>query len=147
MPNTIKSKGLIAGYASLFNVMDRVRDRVAKGAFMKSLRASKILGKMPKMLWQHDFNQPIGVWTRIFEDDRGLYAEGRLTLGVPRADQAYLLLQEGAIDGLSIGFRPVLAKQDKDCKIRTLIDVDLMEISLVTLGANPKATVSMVSVQ
>ena len=143
--NQPQRKGVIKGYASLFDVIDRMRDKVAKGAFAKSLRAAKILGQMPKMLWQHDPKQPIGVWTRLFEDERGLYAEGRLALGVPRADQAYLLLQAGAINGLSIGFRSIQAKQDKECKTRTLLDVDLIEISLVTFGANALATAKVFS--
>jgi hypothetical protein len=132
-------KGRIAGYASYFNNVDRLHDRVAPGAFQLSLKSAKRQGRMPKMLWQHDPKQPIGVWTRLYEDERGLYAEGRLTLGVGKADEAFLLLKEGAIDGLSIGFRTLKATQDKGFKTRTLLEVDLIEISLVTFGANTLA--------
>lgn len=145
MRNNIRSKeGMIAGYASYFNIVDRMRDRVAKGAFKRTLRASKLLGKMPKMLWQHDPKQPIGVWTRLFEDERGLFVEGFLALGVPKADEAFLLLKQGAIDGLSIGFRTIQASHDQGCKTRTLLDIDLIEISLVTFGANDCATVQVI---
>jgi HK97 family phage prohead protease len=142
-----QQKGIIKGYASFFDVMDQQRDRVARGAFEKSLRAWRILGKMPKMLWQHDPKQPLGVWTTLREDGQGLYVEGKLTLGVKRADEAYLLLKEGALDGLSIGFRPLVTKEDKIHKARVLLDIDLIEISLVTFGANAKATVSHVKTQ
>jgi HK97 family phage prohead protease len=73
-----------------------------------------------------------------------LYVEGKLTLGVAKADEAYLLLKEGALDGLSIGFRPIVTREDKIQKARILLDVDLLEISLVTFGANAKAIVSNV---
>ncbi len=140
-------RGLIKGYASFFDVIDQQRDRVTRGAFAKSLRAWRILGKMPKMLWQHDPKQPLGVWTCLREDGQGLYAEGKLTLGVGQADEAYLLLKEGALDGLSIGFRPVVTREDRVHKARVLLDIDLIEISLVTFGANGKATVSHVKTQ
>lgn len=91
-----------------------------------------------------NFKQPIGVWTRLQEDMQGLYVEGRLALGVMQADEAYLLLKEGALDGLSIGFRTLKTMQDKKQKARILLDIDLIEISLVTFGANAKATVSVI---
>ncbi len=136
-----QKKGLIAGYASFFDVLDQQQDRIVKGAFTKTLKAWRQMGKMPKMLWQHDACQPIGVWTRLHEDDQGLYAEGRLALGVSKADEAYLLLKEGALEGLSIGFRTVESLRDKERKTRILLDIDLIEISLVTFGANAKAVI------
>lgn len=136
-----QNKGLIEGYASIFDVVDQQRERIAKGAFTKTLRAWRLSGKMPKMLWQHDAQQPIGLWTRLSEDEQGLYAEGRLTLGVPKADEAYLLLKEGVLESLSIGFRTIEAMQDKEHKTRVLLDIDLVEISLVTFGANTRATI------
>jgi len=152
MTNTIRlnpsqKKGIIAGYASFFDLMDSHQDRVAKGAFAKTLRAWRMLGKMPKMLWQHDPKCPIGVWTHLYENERGLYVEGRLALGVKQADEAYLLLKEGVIEGLSIGFRTLKATQDKTSKARILLDIDLIEISLVTFGANTCATVQQVKTQ
>ena len=99
---------------------------------------------MPKMLWQHDPKHPIGIWTYLSEDKRGLYAEGRLALGVRQADEAYLLLKEGILENLSIGFRTVKAVRDKTTKGRLLLDIDLIEISLVTFGANSRALVRQV---
>lgn len=139
-----QKKGVIAGYASLFHIIDHQHDRIEKGAFKKTLRAWKLSGKTPKMLWQHDPKQPIGVWTHLEEDHQGLYVRGRLTLGVPKADEAYLLLKEGALEGLSIGFRPIEAVSAKNFKGRILLDIDLVEISLVTFGANRSATVSVI---
>ena len=140
----IQKKGLIRGYASCFDKMDQQRDIVVKGAFSKTLHAWHFLGKKPKMLWQHKAHQPIGVWTHLRQDDYGLYVEGQLALGVSLADEAYLLLKEKVLDGLSIGFRTLEAVHDKQRKARLILDIDLIEISLVTFGANPNATVSQV---
>lgn len=139
-----QKKGIIAGYASLFHIVDHQHDRIEKGAFQKTLRAWRLAGKMPKMLWQHDPKQPIGVWTHLEEDHQGLYVRGHLTLGVPKADEAYLLLKAGALEGLSIGFRIIEAKASQNFKGRILLDIDLVEISLVTFGANRNATVSVI---
>lgn len=141
--NSPQKKGIITGYASFFNIIDQTGDQIVKGAFAKTLRAWHFFGKMPKMLWQHDPKCPIGIWTRLEEDERGLYAEGILSLGVKQADEAYLLMKSGAIDGLSIGFRTIVATQSKRQKSRLLLDIDLIEISLVTFGANTKATASV----
>lgn len=134
-------KGLFSGYASYFDVIDQKRDQIARGAFTKTLKAWQLSGKKPKMLWQHESKEPIGLWTTLKQDEKGLYVEGRLALGLPRADEAYLLLKEGIIDGLSIGFRTVESAYDPEHKTRILLDIDLLEISLVTFGANSKATV------
>lgn len=133
--------GLFRGYASFFNTTDQQRDKVVKGAFQKSLRAWKFFGKWPKMLWQHDPKMPIGLWTHLQEDDCGLYAEGRLALGLRQADEAYFLLKEGILDNLSIGFRSVKAGRDPKTSTRLLLEIDLLEISLVTFGANSRALV------
>lgn len=139
-----QKKGVIVGYASFFNVIDQQRDQIAKGAFTNTLKAWYLSGKFPKMLWQHDLAQPIGVWTHLREDAKGLYAKGRLALGVVKADEAYLLLKEGALEGLSIGFLTRQARQDKERKSRILLDIDLVEISLVTFGSNPQARIQHV---
>ncbi len=139
-----QNKGIIAGYASCFDRVDQQRDIIAKGAFSKTLRAWQLSGKRPKMLWQHQHRHPIGVWDRLYTDDYGLYVEGRLALGVACADEAYLLLKAGVLDGLSIGFRTIDAVQDRHRKARLILDIDLIEISLVTFGANLNATVQHV---
>lgn len=137
----IENKGMIAGYASCFDKVDQQRDIIAKGAFTKTLKAWQLSGKQPKMLWQHNPHQPIGVWTHLQQDGYGLYVVGQLALGALQADEAYLLLKKGVLDGLSIGFRTIEAVHDSLKKARLILDIDLIEISLVTFGANSSATV------
>ena len=74
-------------------------------------RGSPRAGGGVKMLWQHDPTQPIGVWDEVREDARGLFVRGRLLLEVRAAREAHVLLQAGAIDGLSIGYRTLRARE------------------------------------
>lgn len=134
--------GLIEGYASLFGVEDGGGDVVLSGAFKRSLAKRGAAGV--KMLWQHKAEEPIGVWTAIEEDARGLKVAGRLDLSVARAREALSLLRSGAVDGLSIGFRTRSAATDKSSGVRRLIEIDLWEISLVTFPMLTQARVSKV---
>ncbi len=129
----------ITGYASLFNAEDKGGDVVQKGAYVASLaRLSKAGGKV-KMLWQHDPMQPIGVWDEIYEDNKGLFVKGRLLPEVQAGREAMALLQAGAIDGLSIGYRTVRA--EKYSKGRLLHEIELWEVSMVTFPMLPEARV------
>lgn len=137
--------GEIEGYGSTFGgEPDSVGDVVTKGAFSDSLKAHKAKGTMPKMYWQHDPSEPIGRWLDAVEDDHGLKMRGKLNLGVPRAVAAHALLKEGDIDGLSIGYRIRQHEEDKDAGVWHLKAVDLFEVSIVSIGANPNATVGSV---
>ncbi len=123
-------RGVFAGYASLFGVPDSTGDVVVPGAFAASL-ARRGPGGV-RMLFQHDAGQPIGTWLDLREDGRGLFVRGRLSADVQQAEELARLLQDGAIDGLSIGFRAVLATRDRVTRRRRLTRIDLWEISLVT---------------
>jgi hypothetical protein len=128
----------IEGYASVFGQGDRGGDVVAPGAFAASL-AARGAGRV-RMLWQHDPGQPIGVWEEIREDGRGLFVRGRLLPEVARGREAAALLEAGAIDGLSIGYRTVKAGRDGQGR-RLLTQVELWEVSLVTFPMLPEARV------
>ena len=119
--------GRFSGYASVFDVVDNGMDVVAKGAFTKSLANRK-----PKMLWQHDTQQVIGVWDEVAEDERGLYVKGRLLKDVSKGREAMALLRAGALDSMSIGYRTKEAINEGSGRVRRLVEVDLFEISLVT---------------
>ena len=125
--------GIIAGYASVFNLVDQHNDLIKPGAF-KKLKAKKI-----KLLWQHKAEDPIGVIEEIYEDQHGLYFKAKLLLELPKAKLAYNLIKAEAISGVSIGFR-VLNSYHKD-EVRIIEDIDLWEISLVTFPANMEANI------
>jgi HK97 family phage prohead protease len=133
------TSGRFSGYGSVFNNQDLHADVIKPGAFSRSLRDWNGKGQLPKMLWQHQTHNPIGMWERIREDDVGLYVEGQLFLDVQQGREAYTFLKNGVVDGLSIGFD--IVKASPSAKGRTIHDIELYEISLVTFAANPLARV------
>lgn len=130
-----------SGYGSTFGNVDRVGDVVEKGAFAKSLDSHKSSGTMPAMLLHHDMHRPIGVWTKMEEDERGLSVEGKLTQGVRDADEAYALLKDGALHSMSIGYRVVREEYNRKTGVNHLHEISLHELSLVTIPANAAAVV------
>ena len=58
-----------------------------------------------KLLSQHKTDEPIGIFTEVFEDSKGLFVRGKLALGTQKGRETYELMKLGAIDGMSIGFR------------------------------------------
>jgi HK97 family phage prohead protease len=136
----LKDGAEIAGYASLFGAADHGGDVVQKGAYDASLKRLAKVRSGVKMLWQHDPTRPIGVWDEVREDPRGLYVRGRLLLEVQAAREAHVLLQAGAIDGLSIGYRTIRSEKAQSGQ-RLLHEIELWEVSLVTFPMLPEARV------
>ena len=136
------AEGEFEGYASVFGIEDQGHDIVASGAFRRSLRARGI-GNV-KLLFQHDAREPIGVWRDIHEDTRGLFVRGRILPELQRGRNVLALMRAGALDGLSIGYQVVRSQTDRKTGIRTLIDVDLWEISIVTFPLLSAARVTRV---
>jgi hypothetical protein len=141
----IQGDGRFSGYASTFGgEPDSYGDVIAPGAFQASLGSNGYGGNGVKMLWQHDADDPIGMWTVLREDSKGLYVEGQLVLEVQKAKEAYALLKVGAVNTMSIGFRIKAFSEDRDKGVRTLEEIELYEISLVTFPANVNATITSV---
>src|SRR2546428_13765765 len=95
--------GTFSGYASTFGKVDLQNEIVEAGAFARSLTKSG--GQYP-LLWQHNHDEPIGSITAQ-ENSRGLFVRGKLVLGVSKAKDAYELLKEKLLTGMSIGFRVI----------------------------------------
>ena len=98
------------------------------------------------MLYQHKSDMPIGVFTKMEEDEKGLLVKGQLAMQTQAGREAYELMKMGALSGLSIGFRTNEKgyTYDKRTRKRIIEDVELMEVSLVTFPMNPRAQVDMV---
>lgn len=126
--------GTITGYGARFDIKDLGGDIILPGAFTKSLKE-----RMPKMLWQHDMRDPIGVWEEASEDDRGLAVKGRINLEVQRGREAHSLAKQGAVGGLSIGFIPI--NPDRKADQRQIREAKVFEVSLVTLPMQPEANI------
>ena len=122
-----------AGYAALFDRVDQGGDVVRKGAFARSLGRKGPVA----LLWQHEPGRRIGRIEYLEEDRRGLRIIARLTDG-----EAARLLKGGAVSGLSFGYRVRAARGREP---RELTEVELIEISLVTMPMQPGARVHAVA--
>lgn len=149
------SEMTFTGYGSVFGVLDSYDDVIEPGAFSATIAKFKKTGVWPAMLAQHggwgitsQDMTPVGVWTEMKEDERGLYVEGKLA-DTPRGHELYTLMKmtpRPAINGLSIGF---YADDYHDVKedgktIRHITGISLVELSLVTFPANDDARVENV---
>jgi HK97 family phage prohead protease len=139
--------GQIEGYASVFGVRDSYNEVVMPGAFAESLAKHQREGTYPLMLWQHNPDEPIGVWNELSDDGKGLMGKGQLLKGVRRADEALIMLKAGAIQGMSIGYREVDVKPSDKGEPRQLIKLDLLEASIVSFPANRRARVDAVKAE
>lgn len=131
--------GRIRGYASRFGEPDQSGDVVAPGAFAASLSRLKAAGRSIKFLWQHDPAKPIGIWHEVIENRNGLFVSGEVLTDLSLGKEASILMTAGAIDGLSIGYRVIRAENNAETGGRTLHEVDLWEVSLVTFPMLPTA--------
>lgn len=139
---SIEEDGTFEGYGSIFGNVDSYNEKVAPGAFVESIAKHKREGTSVLMLWQHNPNEPIGVWEDLAEDAKGLWGKGRIVTAVQRGKEVYELLKAKAIRGLSIGYREIEADQEN--AVRILKKLDLWEISPVSFPANRRARVESV---
>jgi HK97 family phage prohead protease len=130
-----RAKLRIEGWAAIYDEPDLKGDIVAPGAFRTSLAA--IGPARVKLLNQHNNDTPIGRWLRLDEKKRGLYAVGEITRATQAGRETAHLIEEGILDGLSIGFNTVKARQTKDG--RRILEAALWEISIVTFPMAPHA--------
>jgi HK97 family phage prohead protease len=131
--------GTFSGYLSVFDTEDSYGDTVIKGAFKRTLRNKK---EFP-LLWSHDVTMPIGGFTGK-EDAKGLLIDGKLTLGVQKAQEARALMLDKVVKGLSIGYQTVKEEIDSKTSKRKLLEVNLWEGSICVFGACPGAEVAEV---
>ena len=136
--------GTFEGYASVFNNKDLGNDVIKQGAFSESIKGKK--PRQIKLLYQHKTDEPIGVIDSLVEDTRGLKIKGRLAMGTQKGKEVFELMKMGALDSMSIGYRlsPDDYKYSDKLKKRTITNLDLMEISMVTFPMNPKAKITKV---
>lgn len=133
-----------AGYAAVFDRVDRGGDVIRGGAFgdmgagtgvdMGAGMGADMSGSVP-LLWQHR-GRPVGAIEAIAPDARGLRVIGRI-------DDPHVatLVRSGALAGLSIGYRTLAARRGR---VRELTRLDLVEVSLVAHPMQPLARVHAV---
>lgn len=125
------------GYLSTYGNVDRVNDYFVKGAFDQSIKEL-----WPKLLWQHEDKEIIGVFEDILSDDKGLFVKGKM----PKTDtlvsgRVIPQMKVGSIRSMSVGFFAEEWEIDeKGC--RKITKAFLVEGSLVSIPANPEAQIT-----
>lgn len=140
----IKDNGTFEGYGACFNNIDGHGEIIAAGSFSQSLQNHRQKGTMPAMLWQHQPENPVGVFSDMHEDSKGLHVTGHLAMKTAKGAEAFEFLKIRAVSGLSIGFRTKAESRDTKTGGRIITEVDLFECSLVTFPANDSARVQSV---
>lgn len=150
--------GVFSGYGAITGNIDASGDKIDHGAFKRTLREWEDKGKFPPMLLQHgggmfgggaDDMLPVGKWNSMEENSKGLKVEGELfAMGTERGQYIYEGMKAGALDGMSIGYRVrkegvVHGTKPTDPR-RTIKDLDLVELSIVTFPMNDKARIGAV---
>lgn len=146
--------GTFSGYASVFGGVDSYNDTILPGAYKSVIERIKSgVARMPKMFVNHrSWELPIGKWTDMREDEKGLRIEGELTPGNPQAAIVKAALEHQTVDGMSIGYS--LSPDDIDYvdkngeTIRIIKSISsLPEVSIVTYPADDAARVDLESVK
>lgn len=149
----VQENGIFKGYGSTFGGKpDSYGDIIAPGAFSETLLKNGRGGMGVSMLWQHKSDEPIGVWTALSEDRRGLKLEGKLEIDSEFGKRIHGLMKMGALKGLSIGFDmprdkngkvdPSTYEIDSKKNTRLLKRINLWEVSPVTFPANTRARIT-----
>jgi HK97 family phage prohead protease len=137
--------GLVEGYAATFSGLDLHHDTIVPGAFADSIGEHRAAGTAPAMLWNHRPAEPIGRWTAMGEDARGLRVRGQINLETTRGREAYAHVKAGDVDGLSIGYQvpPGGQRHNRDGS-RALTKIRLHEVSVASVPSDPRARLTSV---
>lgn len=134
--NSDNDELFIEGYGAVFGNVDSYDDIIVQGAFNKSLSENK--GRIA-FCYQHELDEPIGKIVEIKEDEKGLWLRVRIS---DSCDEIKTKIREGILKEMSVGFQTMIATYDENTDIRTIKEVKLWEVSLVTIAANPLAYIT-----
>ena len=127
----------IKGYAST-NDTDRAGDVINKEAWEKG--GLDNFSNNPIILFNHDYNKPIGRATSLETDEKGLKITANLSKS---AGDVTNLVKEGILRAFSVGFRVKDADYMESGDGYLIKDAELFEVSVVSVPANQAATFSV----
>ena len=140
---SVNDEGIFEGYLSTYDDVDSYGTYFIPGAWDKSIERFNS-GEVIPVLWSHDRSKPIGKFTELKSDEKGLWGRGKLTLEDPQAKIAYAHMKDGSVMGLSVGF-----ELDYDNVIYNrlldalgIAEADLFECSVVVFPANSNAKIT-----
>ena len=133
----------IEGYASTKD-LDRDADVIPPDAFAKTIETFL---KNPVVFYNHMWGEPIATVEKLGIDEKGLFVRIKFAEGTDLAEKVWLLVKQGALRALSFGFRILAYEDHRDDKTvpynRIIKDLDLYEVSVVTVPANAQAVFSL----
>jgi HK97 family phage prohead protease len=127
---------VVTGYASTTDV-DRQGDVVASTAWRSGM--SNYL-KNPIILAYHDHSKPVGRMVEHRIDEKGLWIKARISNA---ATDIFNLVRDEILTAFSIGFKIVDAEYDQTKDIFTVKELELHEISVVSVPANQNTLFSL----
>lgn len=139
--------GVITGYFSTYDrIPDSYGDVVAKGAFTETIEARKASGHPFPLCWNHDLNQIIGAVDSIEDDDHGPLMTAHF-FDSPLAQEKRELVKSGVVYQFSFAYETKdwdTVTLEDGTKANELRKLDLFEISIVPIPANPRAEVTSI---
>ena len=134
------SKSLkIAGYANTIT-KDRAGDVVTAEAWAKGVENYR---RNPVLLYQHKHDAPIGRVDKITVDKKGIFVEAAVSEAAERNQGIQTLIRDGALKSFSVGFRVKDGKYNREDDSMMITDVELMEISVVSVPCNQDSLFSI----
>ena len=134
------SKSLkIAGYANTIT-KDRAGDVVTAEAWAKGVENYR---RNPVLLYQHKHDSPIGRVDKITVDKKGIFVEAAVSEAAERKQGIQTLIRDGALKSFSVGFRVKDGKYNREDDSMMITDVELMEISVVSVPCNQDSLFSI----
>ena len=137
----LNDSGRIEGLLAGFGDVDHGGDKLLPGCLTKSLATRTT--PLPMLLF-HDMKRPIGAWKEWQERSEGLYVKGSLTLSTRDGQEAHALARDGALTGLSIGWKPVRGDVDQKTGTRHVSEAVLFEGSLVAIPMHDRTRVTAI---
>ena len=128
----------ICGMASTHDE-DRANDVIMAEAWTKG--GLRNFEKNPIILFNHDYNKPIGRATGLKVTDNGLELKAKISKSAP--DSVAQLVKEGILGAFSVGFRVKDADYLAETDGLKIKDAELFEVSVVSVPCNQAATFSL----
>ncbi len=128
---------IVSGWAAIFGNIDSYGDIIQPGAFTKTLQERK--GRIA-FCYQHELDEPVGKILLLEERDKGLWIEVMISAA---EEDIQTKIREGILQEMSIGYCTLKSNQgiENEQPINYLTEIKLYEVSLVTIAANPLATI------
>lgn len=132
-----QSEGAFSGYGSIFGNLDSKNDIIMPGAYDDVLKSGNPVAVYVNHGWLRG-ELPVGSWSGLKQDTKGLFGNADLVMQMPSAVNAYWAMKSKLVNGLSIGFLPdPQATERKSDGTRVIHKIKVLkEISIVTDPAN-----------